>query len=104
MRSTVTFDGPGPFDLPTAEKAMVTSYGNNGVTVTFMSQLTELKDGVLVHRRPEPEAVSIQMLASVARDLAEALMRAAEHAELCSRPRHPRTEGLAGLRSASGAR
>ena len=76
MKSIITFDGPGPFSLPTAQRATATGHGNKGVTITFKMLLSMPQNGVFVQRRPEPEAVSVQMVTSVAQDLAAALMRA----------------------------
>ena len=81
MKSIVIFDGPGPFSLPTAQRATATGHGNKAVTITFKMLLSTLDDGVLVQRRPEPEVVSVQMVASVARDLAAALIRATAQRE-----------------------
>jgi len=81
VKGIITFDGPGPFSLPTAQRATASGCGDKAVTITFKMLLSTLEDGVLVRRRPEPEAVSIQMVASVARDLAAALIRATAQRE-----------------------
>jgi hypothetical protein len=76
VKSIIIFDGPGPFSLPTAQRATATGHGNKGVTITFKMLLSMPENGVFVQRRPEPEAVSVQMVTAVAQDLAAALMRA----------------------------
>jgi hypothetical protein len=79
--SHVTFEGPGPFHLPAAQRATATGHRNNGVTMTVYSLLPKREKGVLVYRGLGPEAVNIQMLSWVARELAAQLVQAAEDSE-----------------------
>ncbi len=71
--STITFQGPGPFHLPIAQRA--TAHGNtdNGVTIALSAILPERELGL--------ESVSVQMLSTTARELAAALLKAADVAE-----------------------
>lgn len=81
MDSFVTFEGPGPFHLPTAQRATATGHQNNGVTITLYCLLSEEQNGVVVARRSEPEAVGVQMISRVARELAVRLLQAADEAD-----------------------
>jgi len=88
VESNVIFEGPGPFHLPVAQRAIAVGHTNNGVTATVYCLVAKSVGGVEVDRGSEPEPISVQMLSSVARDLAVALMRAADEAEAqSSRPR-----------------
>jgi hypothetical protein len=71
--SNVTFRGPGPFHLPTAQRATADGYTNNGVTLIIHC--------LLPGRGPEPEAVNIQMTTDVARETAVRLMQAVKRSE-----------------------
>ena len=68
MKSTVSFRGPGPFHLPTAQRATAIRHSNNGVTITVYA--------IIEGRGSQPEAISAQMVGSVARELAGDLVRA----------------------------
>ena len=74
MKSTISFQGPGPFHLPTAQRATAVGHSKNGVTMTIYCQLP-------AHERNEPEPVNVQMVSSVARELATKLLRAANEAD-----------------------
>jgi hypothetical protein len=79
--SGVTFEGSGPFHLPAAQRATATGHENKGVTMTVYCLLPKREKGVLVYRGMGPEAVSIQMLSWVARELGTQLLRAAKDSE-----------------------
>jgi hypothetical protein len=70
--SSVQFQGPGPFDLPIAQRATATGSANNGVTVTFR---------ILLDEGRTPNSISIQMTSDTARSLSAALMLEANKAD-----------------------
>jgi hypothetical protein len=65
-------DGPGPFHLPTAQRATANGHGNNGVTLIVKAQLRHDK---------RLDAINIQMTAQVARELAASLITAANQSD-----------------------
>ncbi len=75
-KSNLTFQGPGPFHLPTVQSAIATGDTDNGVKMTLRAILPE--------RGYQPESVSAQMLSRVARQLGMALIQAADTAEKTS--------------------
>jgi hypothetical protein len=72
MDSIITFEGPGPFHLPTAQRGTAVGHENNGVTLIIKAQLRQ-------DRRLD--ALNIQMTAQVARELAASLVRTANQSE-----------------------
>ena len=77
MESIVTFEGPGPFHLPTAQRATADGHTNNGVTLTLYALVPAHNAEQAAVRLPGVEPISVQMTSDVARDLAVALMAAA---------------------------
>jgi hypothetical protein len=78
MESSIIFEGPGPFHLPVAQRATADGHTNNGVTLTLYCQVPAHNAEQAAIRSKEPEPICVQMASSVARDLAAALLRAAE--------------------------
>jgi hypothetical protein len=78
MESVVTFEGPGPFHLPVAQRATADGHTNNGVTLTPYCKVPAHNAEQAAIRAKVPEPISVQMASSVARELAAALLRAAE--------------------------
>ena len=81
MDSIIIFEGPGPFHLPGAQCATVTAPSENAVTLTIYGFLQKRENGVMVARCTEPEAVSVQMVSWLARELAAKLLQAADQAD-----------------------
>jgi hypothetical protein len=79
MRENVFFEGPGPYNLPTAQRAAAAANDNNGVTVTFYA-LVRPGTG-----EPAMAPVRVQMAGSVAKELAGQLMLAAAQCDVKSR-------------------
>ena len=70
MENDIKFEGPGPFHLPVAQTTAVEANKGNGVTMILNCMLPD--------RGGHPEAVNVQMLSKVARELAAQLNRAAD--------------------------
>jgi hypothetical protein len=68
MKSTVSFQGPGPFHLPAVQSATAVDHPVNGVTITFHA--------LIEGRGSQQDSISVQMVGSVARELARDLVRA----------------------------
>jgi hypothetical protein len=68
MKSTIKFEGPGPFDPPVVQTTAVDGHLNNGVTVILKC--------VIPGRDGYPEAVNVLMASKVAHELAVPLLRA----------------------------
>ncbi len=81
MNSRIIFEGPGPFDLPTAQRATAIGHTNNGVTLTLYCLVPAHSAAAVAVRSTEPEPVKVQMLSRIARDLAAELLRAADAAD-----------------------
>lgn len=80
MTSHLIFEGPGPFYLPDARRTK--AVGNkNRVIATVYCPATKRVQGREESRGSEPEPISVPMSASVARELAFQLIRAANEAE-----------------------
>jgi hypothetical protein len=77
MDSAIRFEGLGPFHLPTAQSATTVAHTNNGVTAVFRCQLPSWHHNDTV-------AVDIQMVSTLARELAVRLLEAADEVD---RPR-----------------
>ena len=69
MDSSISFQGLGPFHLPTAQRTKVAGNPNNGVTAFLYCLLPD--------RGPDPVAVQIQMPVRIAQTLSVQLMQAA---------------------------
>jgi hypothetical protein len=70
MENKIIFQGMAPFDLGVAQSAKAYGHTNNGVTVTI--------NAILEGHGPMPISLKFQMVESVARQLADALMAAAD--------------------------
>lgn len=80
--SAVTFEGPGPFDLPPAQHATAAAHSNNGVTAILFCSIGAAAGAT--HGK-EPEPIGVQMPSSVARELAAQLIGAAAEADRLQR-------------------
>jgi hypothetical protein len=69
----VTFQGLGPFHLPSVLRAIATGNKENGVTLTLFSII----DG----KGSSPRPIEAQMPSQTAREVSAALLLAAEQAE-----------------------
>jgi hypothetical protein len=81
MDSIITFEGPGPFHLPVAERVTAVGHSNNGVTMTIYSQLPGRGSALGGGLGNEPVPVSVQMVSRVARELATHLVEAADETD-----------------------
>lgn len=80
-RSRVFFEGSGPFQLPTALRTEATAQPGSVVMATVYCLASMRVRGAEVSRGKEPEPIGIPMSPAVARELARALLRAADLAE-----------------------
>jgi hypothetical protein len=75
MTSKITFEGDGPFHLPSAQQAFATGHHNNGVTLTFKALLGDRQ------RTHGLEAYEVQMTSGEARKLLGRLSEAIKESE-----------------------
>jgi len=75
MDSKITFEGDGPFHLPTAQQATATGHLNNGVTITFKALLGDRQ------RTRGTEVIEIQLVTEQARVLLDSLRKAIRDSE-----------------------
>ena len=81
MDNFILFEGPGPFQLPSVQWANATKHSENAVTLTVYGFLQKRENGVLMARSTDPEAVSVQIVSWLARELGEKLLQAADRAD-----------------------